>query len=152
MQPHISLLTVQAELMNCREDAEIYRWAISSIDEVAQRFSVTMTAPKDSQVFVVSVQFDDYPAQPLLIDFIDPATGVTGTKNAYPKSNDSFFHGQRVICHPCSRKSYSGYSGLHADWPLHNWKANAGALTHIPAILDAIYSRISNQYYDGRMV
>jgi hypothetical protein len=147
---NISLLTVKAEIAACSDDAEVYGWVISEINKVTQRFSVTMKA-KDSEVYKISFQFDNYPQLPFLIDFIDPDSGVNGTKHAYPKSGDSFFHPNGVICHPCSRKPYSGYSGLHCDWNITGWKLIADTLTTLHAILHAIYSRITNNNYAGRM-
>lgn len=148
----ISLATVIQEITDCRENADAYGWVITEPDPVTQRFSVEMVAPSDQEKYEIIIQFDNYPQHPPLIDFKDPENGVLGTPRAYPKNNDSFFQPQGLICHPCSRKSYAGYVGLHAEWQLSGWKANAGSLTNLNAILDTIYSRISNQQYAGRMV
>jgi hypothetical protein len=150
--PKISMATVIEEIAVCREDAEAYGWVISDPDPVTQHFSVIMTAPSDKEKYELYMQFDNYPEYPLLIDFKDPRTGALGTRHAYPNNlHDSFFHPNGIICHQCSRKSYANYSGLHKDWSLAGWKANAGSITNIHAVLDTIYSRISNQYYAGRM-
>jgi len=152
----ISRQTVAEEIEACRENCKDYGWLISSVDEVNQLFTVTMTSPIDQQQYIVEVRFDNYPETPYLLDFIHPITKVRGVPNAYPKNRDSFFnrHGvQGVICHPCSRKSYAGYTGIHSDWAITNWKALAGGLINLNAILDTIFTRISNRaQYEGRMV
>jgi hypothetical protein len=152
----ISRQTVAEEIEACQENCKDYGWLISSVDEVNQLFTVTMTSPIDQHQYIVEVRFDNYPETPYLLDFIHPVTNVRGVPNAYPKNRDSFFnrHGvQGVICHPCSRKSYSGYTGLHSDWMITNWKALAGGLINLNTILDTIFTRISNTaQYEGRMV
>ena len=94
---------------------------------------------------------------PLHIDFIDPESGKSGIQRAYPKSTGNaghWFHNHPCICHPCSRKAYKTEGGPHRDWTLGGWRQNpkVGSLTNIKAILQAIYSRISNSdLYGGRM-
>ncbi|MDB4921211.1 hypothetical protein [Mucilaginibacter sp.] len=154
---YISQQTVAEEISTCQDYCKDYGWLISSLDEVSQSFTVTMESPIDQQQFIIHFSYDNYPETPYLIDFIHPESKIKGTPAAYPKySGDSFFNQyntQGVICHPCSRKSYSGYTGIHADWQVSSWRTIAGGLTNLCAILDTIYSRISNrQYYVGRMV
>lgn len=108
----------------------------------------------DDQSYILEVKFDNYKELPLHLEFIDPVTGNPGTKNAYPKNNDSFFHPQLCICHPCSRKSYGGYANVHNDWTLAAWQQNpkVTTLTNLKAIIQAIYFRINNEItYEGRM-
>ncbi len=153
---NISLLTVEEEIEACYQNCKDYDWLISSIDEVNQSFTVEMRSPIDQEHYITEFKFDNYPETPYLIEFIHPTTKVKGAVNAYPKNNDSFFNqyvGQGIICHPCSRKSYSGYTGLHGEWPIGNWKALAGSLTSLNAILNTIFTRLSTKTdYNGRMV
>jgi hypothetical protein len=154
VDPRISLAIVKKELEDCEKAASLYHWVISPIDEANQLFTVKMRSPSDDQEYVIEIKFDNYNEIPPFIEFIDPTTGQRGTKNAYPRGKGrtgSFFHPNAVICHPCSRKAYGN---LHRDWTLAGWQSNpkTGTLTTMRAILEAIYSRISNdEEYGGRM-
>jgi hypothetical protein len=151
-----SLSIVNLELDACKEDAALYNWEISPIDEQNQTFTVKMKSPRDQQEYIIEVKFDNYKEAPLYIEFIDPITKQRGIRNAYPfKQGDNFFNTTGpCICHPCSRKCYGEHAGLHRDWTQAGWQRNAqvSSLTNIDAILLAIYSRISSENkYDGRM-
>jgi hypothetical protein len=153
----ISRQTVAEEIEACQENCKDYGWLISSVDEVGQLFIVTMTSPIDQEQYIIEFKFDNYPEHPYLIDFIHPTTGIKGELNAYPyRAGQHFFNKtgtQGFICNQCSRKSYAGYTGVHSDWVITNWKAGANGLINLNAILDAIYTRISNKAtYEGRMV
>lgn len=162
----ISLARVKSELENCAVYAANCGWLISEIDEPNQLFTVSMSSPltlrKENdqpvyETFILEIRFDDFPELPLLMEFIDPKTNERGTKNAYPKSNNSFFHPMPCICNPCSRKSYKSFTSNapHGDWKLSGWQTNekVGTLKTVDAILKAIYSRISDpETYAGRMV
>jgi hypothetical protein len=157
VDPNTSLAIMQKELEACQVDASLHHWEISQIDEPNQVFTVKMKSPIDNEEYILEIKFDNYKEIPLYIEFIDPTTGERGTKNAYPASKGktgSFFHTNQCICHPCSRKAYSGLSGLHPEWTMAGWQSNekTGTLTNIRAILSAIYYRISNEEeYGGRM-
>ena len=154
VDPRISLAIVQQELEACKEDASLYNWEISPIDEPNQFFTVKMTSPIDNQKYLIEIKFDNYKEAPPYIEFIDLSTGQKGTKNAYPSSKGrtgAFFHQNVCICNPCSRKAYGT---LHNDWTLAGWQSNekTGSLTTLRTILEAIYCRISNEdEYGGRM-
>ena len=155
----IVLTTVQSELHACEEDCKRYGWEISKIDEEKQTFIVKMKSPIDNEQYIIEIKFDNYNEWPPYIEFIDPTTDQNGTKNSYPLSkgdHNSFFNTQHpCICHPCSRKAYKEYTGLHKDdWKMIGWQNNqsVGTLTDIRSILLAIYHRISNtMVYAGRM-
>ncbi|GAA4459319.1 hypothetical protein GCM10023189_32850 [Nibrella saemangeumensis] len=153
--PAISIATIRQELQACEEDAEQFGWVISSIDENDLSFTVRITSPIDEEVYILYFKFDNYPELPPLLDFIDPVSGEMGIRRAYPLTKDgNFFHTHPIICHPCSRKSYGGFSGVHADWNLTGWKNNAytGSLQTVQAVLQAINARIVYKtYYHGRM-
>jgi hypothetical protein len=150
----ISLLRVRDEINECHENCESYGWLISAINEEEKTFKVFMTSPLDKEAYEIEFEFTNYPEHPYLIEFIDPRTKEKGTEYSYPKGKtDSFFHQpRRVICHPCSRKAYKGYTSLHSDWEMIGWQSIAGGITNLASILDAIFTRISdNTLYDGRM-
>jgi len=158
VDPAISLKLVQKELEQCKKNAERFGWTITEINEIEQTFTIAMASPIDKEVYIMEVKFDNYKEWPPLIEFIHPITKERGTKNAYPMSSGiygSFFHNRPCICHPCSRKAYGGYTGLHNDWgDPGSWLQNPkiGSLTNIYAILQTIYIRISNpEAYGGRM-
>jgi hypothetical protein len=156
VSPSISLSKVKVELERCKVYGERCGWLISEIDEHNQAFTVTMTSPLDNEIYILEVVFSDYPELPLILEFIDPKTEERGTKNAYPKSKDSFFHGAPCICNPASRKSYKEFNpnGPHKfdgpdRWQLAGWKQNKriGTLTSLDSILRTIYLRISDERY-----
>jgi len=148
----VSLATIRKEIAECKN--ETYGWSFSEIDETNLSFQVEMKA-KDGELYIIKINFDNYRLWPLLIDFIDPATGKVGVKTAYPSCTDSFFHKSKIaICHPCSRKAYAGYAAIHKEWgELVNWQSNQhlGMLKSLRPILAAIYSRITGDLYNGRM-
>ena len=148
----ICIATVRKEIAEC--ESENYGWSFSDIDESNLSFQVSMKA-KDGEDFIVFIKFDDYKHLPLLIDFMDPTTKEVGVKTAYPRDSTSFFHpGKVTICHPCNRKAYRGYTGLHNDWgDPSGWQnnPNVGGLKSLKPILEAIYFRITNDNYNGRM-
>jgi hypothetical protein len=154
VDPRISCSIVRKELRDCEEDQTAFGWQISPVDDESQLFMVTMTSPVDGEKYIMEVAFDNYKEWPLLIEFVDSATGAKGVKHAYPapsKKHGGFFHENPCICHPCSRKAYKG---LHADWEMAAWQLNpkVGSLTTIRAILNAIYARIRDpESYNGRM-
>jgi hypothetical protein len=153
----ISLKRVKSELERIERFAENGGWFLSEIDQANQLFTVSMKSPIDGQEYILEVIFSDFPELPLILEFIDPVTKQKGTKNAYPKNDDSFFHAAPCICNPCSRKSYIQFqaNGPHQDWQLIGWQQNpkVGALITLDSILRTIYLRISsNDMYKGRMV
>jgi len=150
----ISNKTISEELKDCEDLYKPDYFEISEVDEESQTLVVKMKSKIDQEKYILKIKFDNYKEWPLLLEFIDPLTGQEGTKHAYPKCTDSFFHDFPCICNPCSRKSYSEYSAVHRDWNLVGWKQNpkVGSLTNLRTILKAIYSRInSEQLYRGRM-
>ncbi|MEO9475099.1 MAG: hypothetical protein ABJ004_12390 [Cyclobacteriaceae bacterium] len=157
VNPSISLNKVKEELVRCNEYVEKYSWLITELDESNQAFTVQMTSPLDNETYILEVIYSDYPELPLILEFVDPETGQRGTKHAYPKGCDSFFHGAPCICNPASRKSYKEFnpSGPHKpdkDWQLAGWKKHpkVGTLTTIDSILKAIYLRISDDRFYQR--
>ncbi len=156
VDPRISLNIFQNELRDSQKDAARFKWEISEIDGSNQLVTVRMTSPCDGEQYILEIKFDNYKEWPLLIEFVDPQTNRKGTTRAYPSEKGNYgnlFHGHPCICHPCSRNAYQGHSNVHTDWNLTNWQQNpkVGTLKAIPAILRAIYSRISNpDIYNGR--
>ena len=157
VDPRISLNLVRNELEDCKSLADVYGWEISYINETKQFFLVKMVSPVDGEPYILKIKFDNYKSIPLHIDFIDPKSGKSGIQRAYPKSTKEagkLFHNKPCICHPCSRKAYKIEKGPHPKWSLSGWRQNPkiGSLTNIKAILQAIFSRISNpDLYGGRM-
>lgn len=159
VDPRISATIVLKEIEDCQKDIDRYGWDIFEIDNENQYFVVKMSSPVDGEVYILEIQFDNYKEWPLLIEFIDPQTGEAGSKKAYPQDGrkpglGNLFHSHPCICHPSSRKAHKGYSDVHKDWNPEGWQGypQIGSLTNIRAILQAIYSRISNpEIYQGRM-
>lgn len=152
--PAISSKTIRAELKDCGDLCKPGCFEISEVDEESQTFVVKMRSRIDQEEYVLKIKFDNYNEWPPILEFIDPSTGQEGTKHAYPKCTDSFFHDSPCVCNPCSRKSYGEHPGVHRDWNYVGWKQNpkVGSLTNLRAILGAVYSRInSKELYVGRM-
>ena len=150
MNTEISLLTVKQEIEDADEYCKSYNINISSIDEINQRFTVLMRSLVDKEQYIIQFGFDDYPEKPYLIDFIHPETKEAGKPNCYPEGGDNFFHPNGLICHPCSRKAYAGYTGVHSEWSMLSWRENAGGLKNLKGIIDCIFSRISDKTYYKR--
>jgi hypothetical protein len=150
----ISLATVVQEMEDAREYSELYGWEISAIDVNAMLFTVLMRSPIDEEKYLIEFGFENYPELPYLIDFVHPITGERRNAKCMPKCmHDNFFQPNAfIICHPCSRRAYKGYSNLHGDWSMEGWKANANGTTDLKSILNVIYTRISDKTnYVGRM-
>jgi hypothetical protein len=147
----VSLAIIRKEIAEC--DTESNGWTFSEIDEANQSFRVHMKA-KDDQLYIIEIKFDDYKHTPLYIEFVDPANGALGVPTAYPKDKRGFFNQSRTaICHPCNRKAYAGFTGLHSEWNLSGWQTNpgVGSLKSLKYILQAIYAHLTNDDYAGRM-
>ena len=151
----ISIAIVRKEIADCGVDVDRYGWEFFEINEEGLSFTVKMFSPVDGEIYLIWIRFDNYKEWPLLIDFVDPLNGQEGTKNAYPQcKNDGFFHGQALICNPCSRKAYGNLKGPHPEWQYAEWQTNpkTGALKNLRAILLAINERIRRpELYKGRM-
>lgn len=157
VDPRISIEIVRKEIQKCQPAINRFNWEVSGVDGENQKFTVKMKSPIDAERYTIDIKFDNYKEWPLLIEFVDPVSGESGNKNAYPVGGGKYgnlFHNHPCICHPCSRKAYKELSGPHGDWSLIGWQRNpkVGTLTNIGAILRTIYSRISNRdIYKGRM-
>ena len=151
---NISRAIVEKELSECYELFNRFGVKLLSDNADSLTFSLEIRSRIDNEIYWLEVQYDNYKEQPLFIEFIEPGTDIRGTLNAYPKSNDSFFHNMPCICNPCSRKAYKQNNGPHGDWTLAGWLKNQklGSLSNLHAILNAIISRINNkEKYLGRM-
>ena len=152
--PTTSLLIAQHEINDAKNNPVLKLVTFSEFNKEDLALTVEMQSKIDQERYILKIEFDNYKEWPLLLEFIDPSTGREGTKPAYPKCNDSFFHSHPCICNPCSRKSYSSYSGIHNNWNLVGWKQNpqVSSLTNLQSILQAIYFRINTKgRYKGRM-
>jgi hypothetical protein len=150
----ISLQVIKKQIADCSGLAKKHNWVFSEIDELNQRFTVSLPDYNDSR-YHLEVLFDDFPEIPLYIEFIDPDTGEKGKQSLYPKGiNDSFFHNYPCICNPSSRKSYKDCDAgaPHGDWKLIGWQNNpqVGQLKTLDKILSAIFYRINDpEKYEG---
>lgn len=121
---------------------------------------VTMFA-HSGDLFIVEIRCDDYKEKPPFFEFVDPDTGERGTRRAYPKSTDSFFHDSGpCICAPFSRKAYRSVvsTGPHGDWAFGDWQTstannvNWSNYSKLGDMLGLIYTRLSRpDLYKGRM-
>jgi hypothetical protein len=153
MNAVVTQMTVDQEVLEAKAYGEPLGWQFSEIEIDNQVFAVRLHSSIDGEDYVVEFEYDNYPEKPYLIEFFDPTMELKGHPSCYPRGKtDSFFHPRGVICHPCNRKAYSGYGNLHGEWNVAGWQQIAGGLTNLKNILDAIYTRITEEtLYDGRM-
>ena len=159
VDPEISAHHMKEELAAARELAATQKWGIIP-DYKNLAVLVTLYA-YTSDLFIVEIRCDDYKAVPPFFEFIDPDTGERGTRHAYPKTMDSFFHDSGpCICAPFSRKAYKSVvqSGPHADWQFGDWQTSTANNVHwanaskLGDMIGLIYTRISRpDLYRGRM-
>jgi hypothetical protein len=148
-------LTFEEEFEKSRRRAELLGFELTG-DVDLLKIRATFTA-LDGQKFILLGEFDDYKMQPPWLEFEEPDTGNVGTKRAYPKSKDSFFHGHPCICAPFSRKAYKD---VHkSDWTFAGWTTavvsnfNWAQYSTMPAMLVLVHTRLTDPEYHvpGRM-
>jgi hypothetical protein len=147
------------ELALVKELATTHRWGV--IPDYEHLIVLATMYSHSGDLFIVEIRCDDYKEMPPFFEFIDPDTGQRGTRHAYPKANDSFFHDSGpCICAPFNRKAYKSVvqSGPHEDWKLGDWQtSNAngvqwGNYSKLGDMLGLIYTRVSRpDLYSGRM-
>jgi hypothetical protein len=104
----------------------------------------------DGQQYVLVGQFDDYKAQPPLLDFEEFDTGAVGTPRAYPKGHDSLFHSTGpCICAPRE---------VHTGWRFGDWITSRengtdwSPFSTMSGMVTLIHSRLATPaFYKGRM-
>ena len=159
VDPAVSRIHMEQELAAMSDYAVSCHWEITpDLEHLSVR--VKMRAHNDD-LFIVEIHCDDYKELPPLVDFIDPNTGASGTRHAYPRTSDSLFHDSGpCMCAPCSRKAYKSFfgTGPHSDWSPGNWTQSTANNTPwvnystLGGILGLIYKRlISPEHYKGRM-
>jgi hypothetical protein len=159
VDPDITRQHMREELVLVKDLAATERWVVIP-DYEHLTILVTMRA-HNGDPYIIEARCDDYKAMPPFFEFIDPDTGQHGTRRAYPKTTDSFFHDSGpCICAPFSRKAYKAVvdTGPHNDWQFGDWQtstannvqwANASKLGDM---LGLINTRISRpDLYKGRM-
>lgn len=159
VSPEISGLYLRDEILLLEDLASTYRWKVA-VDYDTLTVKVEMRA-FNGDLYIVEVRCDNYKEIPPLFEFIDPDTGVSGTRHAYPKGTDSFFHGSGpCICAPFNRKAYKAFApdGPHEEWNPVDWtKSRANNVTwanysKLGDMLGLIQTRLNRgDYYRGRM-
>ncbi len=158
--PEITRAVMREELALIKDIARTYKWGV--IPNFASLTIMTTMYSYTGDLYIVEMTLDDYKELPPFIEFIDPETGEKGTRHAYPKSTDSFFHDSGpCICAPFSRKAYKSVTnktGPHEDWHLGDWKTSKAQnydwsnASNIGGILLMIQSYIfRSDVYKGRM-
>ena len=147
--PEVSLHHVQAELQRAAAIVELFGLDVDTamLTEADLRIRVTGKSRADDEVYVVEMRFDGYKAIPPFVEFLDPTTGVAGTRSSYP----SCFHNHPCICVRFNRKTYGEHSGLHREWRFEDWASNS-ATEEISGMLSHIFASINNYFgtYTGR--
>lgn len=147
------------ELALVKELATTHKWGMIP-DYEHLTVLVTMYA-HTGDLFIVEIRCDDYKEVPPFFEFIDPDTGQRGTRHAYPKTTDSFFHDSGpCICAPFNRKAYKSVvpTGPHGDWNFGVWQTSTANnfpwanYSKLGDMLGLIYTRVSRpDLYKGRM-
>lgn len=159
VDPEITKRILADELAQFAEIARSYRWEISP--DIQSLLVTTKMRAHDGDLFIVETRFDNYKEWPPFFEFIDPDTGVKGTRHAYPRSTDSFFHESLpCICAPFNRKAYKlvDSTGPHPDWNFNDWATSMAnnydwsRASKFGDMLNMIQTRIiTPQLYKGRM-
>ena len=118
------------------------------LSEVDLRIRVTGVSHVDKQTYVLEMNFDGYRAIPPYVDFVQPETGESGIRAAYPTG----FNTQPCICARYNRKTYRNHSKLHPEWQYGDWRSDPGT-EHIGGMLNHIFATINDHFgtYRGRM-
>jgi hypothetical protein len=155
----ISRKHLRDELALVKQMAAANRWGVIP-DYERLTVLVTMYA-HTGDLFIVEARCDNYKEVPPFLEFVDPDTGVRGTRHAYPKTTDSLFHDSGpCVCAPFSRKAYKSVdqAGPHTDWQLGDWMTtNAGGMqgvnySKLGDILGLFFTRLSRpDLFRGRM-
>lgn len=159
VDPEVTRQHIREELALVRDLATLNRWGI--IPDYARLVVLVTMHAHTGELFIVEIQCDNYKEVPPFFEFIDPITGERGTRNAYPKSTDSFFHESGpCICAPFNRKAYKSMvpTGPHSDWTFGSWQTstansvNWANYSRLGDMLGLIHTRITMpSWYVGRM-
>ncbi len=159
VDPEISRQHLRQELGLVKELAANHKWGI--IPDYDHLIVLVTMYAHTGDLFIVEIRCDDYKEKPPFFEFMDPNTGERGTRHAYPRSTDSFFHDSGpCICAPFNRKAYQSVvqTGPHGDWNLGDWQTSVANgvqwanYSKLGDMLGLIYTRISQpDRYRGRM-
>ena len=143
---------MELELEELQALAAAYQWKVSAeLDQL--RVTIEFNSAVDGEVFVVEFLCDDYKAKPPLIEFIEPKSKLRGTKKAYPKGGNGYFHEDKIcVCAAFSRRGYAVLNGPHSDWDMTNWMNLSPRHTTIGLIMSAFQKVVNDpKHYKGRM-
>lgn len=160
MDPEITRHHLREELAIVSELAATRRWEIRP--DLEQLMVLATMYAHTGDKFVLQIRCDNYKELPPFFEFLDPETGQPGTKRAYPKTMDSFFHESGpCICAPFNRKAYKSIvpTGPHGDdWKLGDWQTSTASnvnwsnFSKLGDMLGMIDTRLSRpDMYKGRM-
>lgn len=147
------------ELPLVQELGTLHKWEVTA-DYDRLIVGATLRA-HNNDLFVIEILCDNYKEIPPFFEFIEPESGVRGTKRAYPKTMDSLFHESGpCICAPFNRKAYKAVepSAPHGDWQFSDWMtstANGVRWSNYSTLADMlglIQTRLSRpDLYRGRL-
>lgn len=159
VDPNLTREILREEIIRVREYGKTFKWGVIP-DFPNIKVLVTMYSHTED-LFIIEISADDYKEKPPFFEFIDPETGERGTRHAYPRGHDTFFHDSGpCICAPFSRKAYKNVvaTGPHQDWALGDWmqsKANNfdwSNITTLADMLSLIQDRLTRpDLYCGRI-
>lgn len=145
----VSLAHVEAELTEAESFIEALGLTLdtSNLCQEDLRFRLSGESWADSEVYIAEFQCDDYREKPPLVEFVDPESGELGTRHAYPNC----FHNRPCICARYNRKTYSGHTGLHADWKYGDWTGD-GSTDRLGGMISHMWGYIHGHQgnYSGR--
>lgn len=159
VDPEISRQHLRDELALFKELAATHKWGV--IPDYGRLTVLVTMYSHTSDLFILEIRCDDYKEAPPFFEFIDPVSGDRGTRHAYPKSTDSFFHDSGpCICAPFNRKAYKSVvqTGPHGDWKFGDWQTstannvNWANCSKLGDMLGLIQTRLDRpDRYRGRM-
>jgi hypothetical protein len=159
VDPEITRQHLREELGLVKDLAATHKWGV--IPDLEDLTILVTMYSHTSDLFIVQIHCDDYKEMPPFYEFMDPDTGQLGTRRAYPKATDSFFHDSGpCVCAPFNRKAYKSVvqTGPHGDWKVGDWQTSTASgiqwanYTKLGDMLSLIYRRVSrSDMYRGRM-
>lgn len=140
-----ALLNLQADMERHMEEWSTLGWQITPWPLTSPTFVVYLPA-LDGERYAFRVTADNYPlAAPHVIP-IDPETGRSDVRTAWPRC-DGFRFEASDLCLPYTRTGYS----LHPDWVRHSlWKWDEREST-VRVTLESLFNRLNDSNrYQGR--
>lgn len=154
VDPELSAVIVEGELLEARPLAERRGWHLEKLGPLAFKASITAKSVGEQppETYVFEWELDDYRAVPPAIHVAMPDGSERDTKRCLPQDGHGFFHDSGYICAPWNRLAYLP-GGPHAGdgaWQLAGWAEASKPNNRIGMILELIWTLLNDSGYQGR--